>query len=147
MTTLHTLLLPIALLIAVAPVTAQSVRTVVAPAGSAANPTLSAGIRVGNIVFASGQLGLNRTAPDTTIGGQTRLALESTKKVFEAAGTSMANAVKCTVFLIDVKDFAAMNTVYREFFPANPPARSTVVVAALVAAGAKIEVECSAFIP
>ena len=151
MTVLHTLLLSIALsialFIAAAPATAQSARTVVAPAASAANPTLSAGIRVGNMVFASGQLGLNRTAPDTTIGGQTRLALESTKKVFEAAGTSMANAVKCTVFLIDVKDFAAMNTVYREFFPSMPPARSTVVVAALVAAGAKIEVECSAFVP
>lgn len=146
-TVLHTLFLPIALFVVAAPVTAQGARTVVAPAGAAANPTLSAGIRVGNMLYASGQLGLNRTAPDTTIGGQTRLALESTKKVFEAGGTSMANAVKCTVFLIDLKDFSAMNTAYREFFPANPPARSTVVVAALVAAGAKIEVECSAFIP
>ena len=111
------------------------------------SPTLTPGIRVGNMVFASGQLGLNRTAPDTTIQGQTRLALDGTKKVFEAAGTTMANAIKCTVFLIDLKDFAGMNTAYREFFPTSPPARSTVVVAALVAAGAKVEIECSAFIP
>jgi 2-iminobutanoate/2-iminopropanoate deaminase len=75
------------------------------------------------------------------------VALESTKKVFEAAGTTMANAVKCTVFLIDVKDFAGMNSVYREFFPVAPPARSTVVVAALVSQGAKVEIECFAAIP
>jgi 2-iminobutanoate/2-iminopropanoate deaminase len=87
------------------------------------------------------------TAPDTTIQGQTRLALESTKKVFEAAGTTLANATKCTVFLTDVKDFAGMNAVYREFFPSAPPARSTVVVAALVSPGAKVEIECAGVIP
>ena len=89
----------------------------------------------------------SRTAPDTTIQGQTRLALESTKKVFEAAGTTLANATKCTVFLTDVKDFAGMNSVYREFFPVAPPARSTVVVAALVSTGAKVEIECAGYIP
>jgi enamine deaminase RidA (YjgF/YER057c/UK114 family) len=93
------------------------------------------------------QLGMSRTAPDTTIQGQTRVALESTKKVFEAAGTTLANAVKCTVFLTDVKDFAGMNSVYREFFPVAPPARSTVVVAALVSTGAKVEIECAGVIP
>ncbi len=128
------------------PLVAQG-RSVVMPAGTTASPILSPGIRVGNMVFAAGQLGLSRDKPDTTIGGQTKAALEGTKKVFEAAGTSMANAVKCTVFLIDVKDFAGMNAAYREFFPMTPPARSTVVVAALVQAGAKVEIECSAAIP
>lgn len=122
-------------------------RQQVIPEGQSASPTLTPGIRVGNMIYASGQLGMSRTAPDTTIQGQTRLALESTKKVFEAAGTTMANAVKCTVFLIDVKDFAGMNSVYREFFPVAPPARSTVVVAALVSQGAKVEIECFAAIP
>lgn len=122
-------------------------RSQVIPEGQSASPTLSPGIRVGNLIYASGQLGLSRTAPDTTIQGQTRVALEGTKKVFEAAGTTMANAVKCTVFLIDVKDFAGMNSVYREFFPVAPPARSTVVVAALVSQGAKVEIECFAAIP
>ncbi len=126
---------------------AQSAREQVIPAGTQASPTLTPGIRAGNMIYASGQLGLNRTAPDTTVGGQTRIALEATKKVFEAAGTTMANAVKCTVFLIDVKDFGGMNTAYREFFPAAPPARSTVVVAALVVAGAKVKIECTAYIP
>ena len=129
-----------------APLVAQG-RSVVMPPGTTPSPILSPGIRVGNMVFAAGQLGLSRDKPDTTIGGQTKLALEGTKKVFEAAGTSMANAVKCTVFLIDVKDFGGMNAAYREFFPTTPPARSTVVVAALVQAGAKVEIECSAAIP
>jgi 2-iminobutanoate/2-iminopropanoate deaminase len=130
-----------------APSLSAQARQPVIPAGQNASPTLTPGIRVGNMVFASGQLGLNRAAPDTTIEGQTRLALEGTKKIFEAAGTTMANAVKCTVFLIDVKDFGGMNSAYREFFPTSPPARSTVVVAALVSAGAKVEIECSAVIP
>ncbi len=89
---------------------------------------------------------MSREKPDSTIEGQTKLALENVKKVFEAGGATMANAVKCTVFLIDLKDFAGMNTAYKTFFPDSPPARSTVVVAALVAPGAKIEVECTAVV-
>lgn len=129
-------------LLGAAPLGAQAAREPVVPAGQSASPTLTPGIKIGNFIFASGQLGLSRESPDTTVGGQTRIALENTKKVFEAAGTTMANAAKCTVFLIDVKDFAAMNQAYREFFPNSPPARSTVVVAALVVAGAKVEIEC-----
>jgi 2-iminobutanoate/2-iminopropanoate deaminase len=59
----------------------------------------------------------------------------------------MENVVKCTVFLTSAADFAAMNEAYRTFFPKDPPARSTVVVAALVRADAKIEVECIAAMP
>ena len=123
------------------------VRQPVIPAGQSATATLTPGIKVGNLVFASGQLGMRRDAPDTTVQGQTRIALENTKRVFEAAGTTMAHAAKCTVFLIDVKDFAGMNQAYREFFPDSPPARSTVVVAALVSPGAKVEIECMAVMP
>ncbi|MEO7361573.1 MAG: RidA family protein [Gemmatimonadaceae bacterium] len=129
--------------IAVTATPAFAQRTPIVPEGSRPSATLTPGIRVGDLVFASGQLG----GRDTTIQGQTRVALESTKKVFEAAGTTMANAAKCTVFLTDVKDFAGMNSVYTEFWPASPPARTTVVVAALVSAGAKIEVECVAAMP
>ena len=131
-----------------APVAAQTPgREPVVPAGMSVSPTLTPGIRSGNIVYASGQLGLRRENPDTTIQGQTRIALENTKAVFEAAGTTMANAVKCTVFLINLSDFRGMNEAYREFWPTSPPARSTVVVAALVAAGAKVEIECMAAVP
>jgi 2-iminobutanoate/2-iminopropanoate deaminase len=111
------------------------------------SPTLTPAIKVGNMVYGSGQLGMSRDNPDTTIQGQTRLALENVKRVFEQAGTTMANAVKCTVFLTDVKDFGGMNEVYRTFFPSAPPARSTVVVAALVVPNAKVEIECVAVMP
>ncbi len=122
-------------------------REVIVPQGATPSPILTPGIRVGNLVYASGQLGMRRDAPDTTIQGQTRQSLENTKRVFEAAGTNMAHALKCTVFLIDVKDFAGMNQAYREFFPDAPPARTTVVVAALVVPNAKVEIECLAAMP
>jgi reactive intermediate/imine deaminase len=122
-------------------------RQAVIPAGTSASANLSPGTRVGNLVYSSGQLGMDRAAPDSTVGGQTKIALNSIKKVFETAGSSMAQALKCTVFLIDVKDFAGMNAAYQSFFPDSPPARTTVVVAALVAAGAKVEIECVAAIP
>ena len=114
--------------------------------GQRISATLSPGIRVGNMLWASGQLG---TSPsDTTIAGQTTRALENTEKVFKAAGTTLAAAAtKCTVFLTDVKDFQGMNGAYTKFFPSNPPARSTVVVAALVVPGAKVEIECQGVIP
>lgn len=124
-----------------------SKRQSVVPQGMSVSPTLTPGIRVGDLVFSSGQLGLKRESPDTTIQGQTKLALENVKAVFESAGTSMAYAAKCTVFLIDVKDFGGMNQAYREFFPDSPPARSTVVVAALVVPAGKVEIECIAAMP
>lgn len=125
----------------------EAARTVITPPGQNAGGVLSAGIRVGDMLYASGQLGLNRTAPDSTIEGQTRRALENTKAVLEAGGTSMANVVKCTVFLTRASDFQGMNRVYREFFPKDPPARSTVVVAALVVPAAVVEIECMAAMP
>jgi 2-iminobutanoate/2-iminopropanoate deaminase len=122
-------------------------RIPIIPQGQSASATLTPGIRVGDIVYASGQLGTDRANPNATVQDQTKRALENTKRVFEAAGTSMANAVKCTVFLIDVADFGGMNQAYREFFPDSPPARSTVVVKALVVANANVEIECMAVMP
>jgi len=122
-------------------------RVPVIPEGLRASATLTPGIRSGNIVYASGQLGTSRADTAPTIQSETRRALENTKRVFEAAGTTMAHTIKCTVFLVDVKDFGGMNEAYREFFPDSPPARSTVVVAALVVPNAKVEIECMAAIP
>jgi reactive intermediate/imine deaminase len=113
-----------------------------APAG-----VLSPAVRVGDVVFLSGVLG---TKPgggglaDGGIEGQTRQALENVKSSLELAGVTMADVAKCTVFLTDVATFQAMNKVYREFFPTDPPARSTVAVAALVVPNALIEIECTA---
>jgi 2-iminobutanoate/2-iminopropanoate deaminase len=138
---------PFLSILSAAPLAAQAptARQTVVGEGQRISATLSPGIRVGNQLWASGQLG---TAPgDTTIGGQTTRALENTEKVFKAAGSTLANATKCTVFLTDVKDFQGMNQAYTKFFPSNPPARSTVVVAALVVPNAKVEIECQGIIP
>ena len=134
----------VALLVLVLPSAAVAqAKTVVTPAGQNPNPNLSAGIRVGDMLYASGQLG----GRDTTIEGQTKAALENTKRVIEAGGTTMENVVKCTVFLTRAADFQKMNAAYREFFPTNPPARSTVIVAALVSPSALVEIECMAVVP
>ncbi len=134
---------PILLLLVVAPSAYAQARK---PVGNS-SPTLTPAIIVGNMVYGSGQLGMSRDNPDTTIQGQTKQTLENIKRVFEQAGTTMANVAKCTVFLTDVKDFGGMNEVYRTFFPSAPPARSTVVVAALVVPNAKVEIECIAAMP
>src|SRR4051812_46858776 len=87
-------------------------RIPVTPSGMAISATLSPGIRIGDMVYVSGQLPSKpgtREPLDSTIQGQTKQALENVKAVVEAAGTTMANVVKCTVFLVDVKDFAGMN--------------------------------------
>jgi 2-iminobutanoate/2-iminopropanoate deaminase len=128
----------------IAPSLAAAQKQVIVPQGQQASATLSPGTRAGDIIYTSGQLGMSRTAPDSTIQGQTKLALENVQKVVEAAGSSMANVLKCTVFLTDVKDFQGMNSAYIQAFPKEPPARSTVVVAALVSAAAKVEIECIA---
>jgi reactive intermediate/imine deaminase len=136
-----------ALLLAVVAPIAAAQRQVIVPAGQNASSTLSPAIRYGDVVYLSGQTGISRQNPDTTIGGQTKQSLENLQKVAEAAGTNLSNATKCTVFLSDLKDFGGMNTAYRAFFTKEPPARSTVVVAALVSPGAKIEIECIVAMP
>lgn len=111
------------------------------------SPILSSAIRVGNMVYAAGQLPARGANADTTIQGQTRSTLENIKRVFESAGTTMALATKCTVFLVDGADFQGMNDVYKTFWEKEPPARTTVIVKALVAPGAKLEIECNAAMP
>lgn len=109
--------------------------------------TLTQAIRVGNMVYASGALPTGGANADTTIQGQTRSALGNIKTTLELAGTTMQHAVKCTVFLIEGSDFRGMNEAYAEFWPVAPPARSTVVVKALVVPNAKLEIECIAVMP
>ena len=129
------------------PTIAVAQRQSVIPTGQNASATLTPGLRYGDILYVSGQLGTSRSEPDSTIQGQTKKALDNIKVIVEAAGSNMSQVLKCTVFLIDVKDFAGMNSVYTQAFPKEPPARSTVVVAALVSAAAKVEIECLAAIP
>lgn len=100
-------------------------------------------ISTGQLVFVSGQVPLDpatKQLVEGDIGVQTRRVLENVQAILEAAGTSLAQVVKTTVFLADIGDFAAMNAVYAEFFPHDPPARSAFQVAALPL-GARVEIE------
>jgi reactive intermediate/imine deaminase len=122
-------------------------KQVINPPNARPGGVLSTAVRVGNVIYLSGALGTKPGGGGLAEGGiegQTRQALENIKASAALAGVTMEDMAKCTVFLTDVKDFQAMNKVYREFFPANPPARSTVAVAGLVVPGAVIEIECIA---
>jgi len=103
----------------------------------------SQAVRVGDLVFTAGQVALDPATGKLVEGGieeQTRQVLQNLAAVLEAAGSSLDKVVKTTVFLKDMGDFAAMNAVYAEFFPTDPPARSTVEVSDL-ALGALVEIE------
>jgi len=98
----------------------------------------SQGIKVGKMVFLSGQLGLDPKTNDFVVGGiseQTRQALINLKSVMESDGLNMGMVVKTTVFLKDLNDFQTMNIVYGEYFKTEPPARSTIQVGALPKGG------------
>lgn len=106
----------------------------------------SQAIKVGNLVFASGQVPIVPATGEFVEGGiqeQTRQALTNAQALLEEAGTSLKNVVKTTVFLSDMANFAAMNEVYAEFFTQPYPARSAVAVKTLPK-GALVEVECIA---
>ncbi|OGO27619.1 MAG: reactive intermediate/imine deaminase, partial [Chloroflexi bacterium RBG_16_52_11] len=95
--------------------------------------------RFGNLVFTSGQLGLDPLTNELAPGGiaaETRQALSNLSYVLEAAGSSLSQVVKTTVFLRDINDFPSMNSIYAEFFRENYPARTTVQAAALPKGGA-----------
>jgi 2-iminobutanoate/2-iminopropanoate deaminase len=100
-------------------------------------------IRSSEFIFCAGQLGLDPESGELVEGGisnQTRRALENVRAILAAAGAGFADVVKSTVFLTDLEDFAAMNEVYGQYFTSDPPARTTIQVAALPA-GAIVEVE------
>ncbi|HEY4218617.1 MAG TPA: RidA family protein [Gemmatimonadaceae bacterium] len=137
----------LALLLAAPSLAAAQQRQVIVPPGTKTSPNYSPAVRFGNVLFLAGQIGNARGAADSTIQIQTQEALDGLESTLEAAGTTLANVLTCTVYLVDLKDFAGMNSVYTKVFPKDPPARSTVVVAALVSPGAKIEVQCIAGIP
>ena len=109
----------------------------------------SQAVRVGDMLFTSGQVALDPATGNLVPGGieaQTTRVLENLKAVLGAAGIDLVHVVKTTVFLKDMKDFAAMNTIYGKYFAPEgvvPPARSTVQVAALPK-DALVEIECVA---
>ena len=107
---------------------------------------LSQAIRMGGWVFASGQLGISPATGRLIEGGieaETRQVCENLKAVLEAAGSSLDNVVKVTIYLADLAELMAMNAVFSEYFPKDPPARTTFQAAGLVA-GARVEIEAIA---
>jgi 2-iminobutanoate/2-iminopropanoate deaminase len=103
----------------------------------------SQAVRVGDLIYSAGQIAL---VPETgkliegDIETQTRQVMENLAAVLQAAGSSLTQVVKTTIFVTDINDFARVNQVYGSFFQDNPPARSTVQVAALPL-GANVEIE------
>ena len=103
----------------------------------------SQAIKVGNLLFASGQIPINPATGTIVEGGikeQTRQSLTNVKAILEEAGLTLSDVVKTTVFLADMNDFADMNGVYAEFFSEPYPARSAVAVKTLPK-GASVEIE------
>lgn len=109
----------------------------------------SQAVRVGQFVYTAGQIPLDPATGkmvDDDITVQSERALRNLEAVLAAAGGSLNDVIKTTVFLQDIAEFAAMNAVYAQFFSQNPPARSAVQAAALPL-GARVEIEAVAFLP
>ena len=115
-------------------------------AAPAAIGPYSQGVGAGGIVITSGQIPLDPATGNFVEGGvaeQTRQSLLNVQAILAAAGLTLENVVKTTVFLKDMNDFAAMNEVYATFFPSNPPARSALQVGKLPR-DAMVEIEAIA---
>ncbi|WKW13470.1 RidA family protein [Pseudogemmatithrix spongiicola] len=117
------------------------------PFGKPTRP-FSPAVRVGDLLFLSGQIGTDASANGGLIAGgieaETRQTLENIKRTVEAVGSSMDKVVKCTVMMADMAEWDRMNVVYREFFPEGRlPARSAFGASGL-ALGARVEIECIA---
>jgi 2-iminobutanoate/2-iminopropanoate deaminase len=114
------------------------------PYGPPTRP-FSPAVRVGNLLFLSGQIGT--TSAGTLIPGgieaETRQTLENIRDVLQRTGSSMDRVVKCTVMLADMREWEAMNSVYTAYFPRQKPARSSLGATGL-ALGARVEIECIA---
>lgn len=112
------------------------------PGAPAPRGPYSPAVRAGDFIYVSGQV------PSETgdIAHETRLVLTNIQKLLAACGATMADVVKCGVFLVDAADFAAMNEVYATFFGNDKPARTT-VVAGFMIPGIRIEVDAVAYKP
>lgn len=119
------------------------------PEGVERLPVFTPAVRVGGLLFLSGAIGTRPGELALVEGGiqpETRQALENVRTVLQAAGADLEDVAKCTVFLADIDDYAAMNEVYGAFWGGTPPARSAVAGSGL-ALGARVEIECIARAP
>lgn len=116
--------------------------TIATPAAPQAIGPYVQAVRAGGFLFLSGQIALDPASAmlEGDVAAQTERVLQNLSAVLEAAGSSLAAAVKATVYLANLDDFAAMNAVYGRYFPQHPPARSTVEVSRLPR-GARVEID------
>ncbi|MGH2712540.1 MAG: RidA family protein [Thermoleophilaceae bacterium] len=104
----------------------------------------SQGMRVGDLLFCSGQIPLDPSSGELVkddVEGQARRCLQNLEAICEAAGGSLANAVRCTVYLGDMNDFARVNEVYAEFFEGGDPPARVAIAAAGLPKGADVEID------
>lgn len=128
--------------------TSEGKKVISTPNAPQAIGPYSIAIQTDQMVYTSGQIGIDPATGEVVPGGievETRQVLTNLTRVLEAAGSGLGYVVKTTVFLRDMGDFAKMNAIYAEFFAANPPARSTVAVAALPK-GVAVEIEAIALL-
>jgi reactive intermediate/imine deaminase len=124
---------------------AQDKEVIQAP-GALEGLPFSSAVRVGNMLYLSGQIGNLPGTRELAPGGvaaEARQAMENIEAILEYAGSSMDRIVKCTVFLLNIEDYAAVNEVYATYFPEDPPARSALAASGL-ALGSQVEIECLA---
>jgi 2-iminobutanoate/2-iminopropanoate deaminase len=140
----------LALPAAAAPGKSSAQKKIVTRPGEPLTPAslFSPATQLGNLLFLSGsgahEPQTHKVVPGP-IGNQVKQCLENLKVVLEAAGSSMDKVLKCTVFLTDITDFPAMNEVYHSYFPANPPARTTIAAKDLPG-NSPVEIECIAYV-
>ncbi len=109
----------------------------------------SEAVQLGDTLYVSGQIGILPGTLTLAPGGikpEARQALDNLRGVLERHGSGFQHAVKCTIFLADIAEWPAFNEVYREYFSTSLPARSALAASGL-AFGARVELECIAFVP
>jgi 2-iminobutanoate/2-iminopropanoate deaminase len=121
------------------------------PAGAPApRGPYSPAVRAGDYIFVSGQIPVDPVSGTVVTGdvqAETRQVLTNIGKILEGCGASLADVVRCGVFLTDPGDFKAMNEVYAEFFGEAKPARTTIIAAALPLKDARVEIDAVAYKP
>ena len=119
------------------------------PGAPAPRGPYSPGVKAGDCVYVAGQVPVDPVSGEVRLGdirSETRQVLSNVQAILAGCGATLSQVVRCGVFLTDAADFAAMNEVYAEFFGETKPVRTTIIVAALPLAGAKVEIDAIAYV-
>lgn len=139
----------LALLAAAGSVAADKAQFLNSPRAIELDRPFSEAVRAGDFLFLSGQIGEVPATGKLAEGGlepEARQTISNVKSVLEAHGASLSDVVKCTVFLADIAEWPAFNTIYRQYFQKPYPARSALAASGL-AMNARVELECIAYVP